>query len=62
MSNVSKRNAFRLALISGLFYEIATACGGTGYLRKRLTEKERNKRKVRGKIAKASRKQNRKAA
>jgi hypothetical protein len=49
----------RQALIRGKLLELVEARGGTGELRKPLTQKAYDKRQKRAKMAKTSRKQNR---
>jgi hypothetical protein len=55
----AQRSALRIAVISGLFRDIAIARGGTGHLRKPLSYTEYQRRKKRNKAAKMARKGNR---
>lgn len=55
-----KKEAFKTAMMTGLLGDLVKFNGGTGELRRELTQKEYNKRKKRNKIAKASRQFNRK--
>lgn len=54
-----KQKAFAKASAMGFFSDVAAAKGGTGELRRPLTAKERDKRKKRMQMAKASRRANR---
>jgi hypothetical protein len=57
-----QKKALFLAYQAGAFRDIAAMRGDKGSQRKKLTTKEVHKRKVRLKMAKASRKKNRKSA
>jgi hypothetical protein len=57
-----QKKALFIAYQSGVFREIANSKGATGYKRKPLSENEKNKRKVKRKLVKLSRKTNRKTA
>lgn len=54
-----QKKAFFLAQQAGAIRDIAISRGGTGDLRKQLSDKEVAKRKARRQMAKLSRKQNR---
>lgn len=54
-----QRKSFKTALETGALRDLAIAKGGTGNLRKELSDKEKSKRKNKRKMAKMSRKANR---
>lgn len=54
-----QREAFKTAMVTGALRNLVAARGGTGDLRKELSDKEKAKRKNRHKMAKMSRKANR---
>lgn len=60
MQTVEQKQAFEQAILRGALLELVAARGGTGELRKPLTEKAYQQRKKRNKVAKMVRKQNRK--
>lgn len=60
MQTAEQKQAFNQALVRGALLELVAARGGTGELRKPLTEKAYLKRKKRNKATKMARKQNRK--
>lgn len=58
---ITQKDELTIALQAGKLRELAIAKGGTGYLRKELSKKEKQRRKNRLYHVKQSRKANRKA-